>query len=245
MDAAVYQERLHSGREVSQARCFIELAVGYSLIMVTLWTSGVTQRTSLILPVTWIAITTLLLGSHGRPYGLQPSRLRRSWWIIVAAVAAAGAAVLIACRLGTLHIPWNLGRHPTRVWGYVIWSLVQQFILQDYFFLRMRRLIPNVAAAVVATALLFSLAHIPNPVLTLATLFWGAATCMLFRRYRDLYSLGAAHAILGLCVAFSVPDAIHHQMRVGLGYLTYRPHHTTQLVQPQQPDRIDAGMGNR
>jgi len=226
-------------------RPLFELIVGYSLILATLWTAGSTQRLLMALSVVWIILTTLLLGARGRPYGLQPSGLRRSWWIVLAAVLAASFAIAIASRLGTLHVPWNLGRHPTRIWGYVIWSFVQQFILQDYFFFRIRRLVPNLAPAVATTAVLFSLAHLPNPILTVGTLFWGAAACLLFVRWRDLYSLGAAHAILGLCIAFTVPDALHHQMRVGRGYLTWRPHPISQLLQPQQPDRVHAGMGNR
>lgn len=234
-----------SERTIPGVRDLLELIVGYGLILATLWTGGSTQRLLMALSVVWIILTTVLLGALGRPYGLNPSGLRGSWWIIVATVLAVCAALGIASRLGTLHIPWNLGRHPTRIWGYVIWSFVQQFILQDYFFLRIRRLVPPAAGAVAVTAVLFSLAHLPNPILTVATLFWGAAACLLFLRYRDLYSLGAVHAILGLCIAFTVPDALHHQMRVGLGYLTWRPHPVSQLLQPQQPDRVDAGMGNR
>ena len=49
--------------------------------------------------------------------------------------------------------------------------------------------------------------------------------CPFFLRYRNLYALGLAHGILGLCVAITVPDALHHHMRVGLGYLRYRPPH--------------------
>jgi hypothetical protein len=33
------------------------------------------------------------------------------------------------------------------------------------------------------------------------------------------------HAILGICVALTVPGPVDHNMRVGLGYLTYRPPH--------------------
>jgi hypothetical protein len=33
-----------------------------------------------------------------------------------------------------------------------------------------------------------------------------------------------AHAILGITVAITVPGPVDHNMRVGLGYLTYDPH---------------------
>ena len=56
------------------------------------------------------------------------------------------------------------------------------------------------------------------------TLIWGFVACTLFLRYRDLYSLGLAHAVFGLTIAITVPAAVHHNMRVGLGYLRYHPH---------------------
>jgi len=46
-------------------------------------------------------------------------------------------------------------------------------------------------------------------------------SCLLFRRYRNLYALGLAQGLLGLCFAVCVPDALNHHMRVGLGYLHY------------------------
>jgi hypothetical protein len=54
------------------------------------------------------------------------------------------------------------------------------------------------------------------------TLVWGAISCLLFRRYHNLYALGLAQGLLGLCFAICVPDALHHHLRVGLGYLRYR-----------------------
>jgi hypothetical protein len=50
---------------------------------------------------------------------------------------------------------------------------------------------------------------------------WGAFSCALFRRYHNLYVLGLAQGLLGLCFAVCVPDSLHHHLRVGLGYLRY------------------------
>ena len=87
-----------------------------------------------------------------------------------------------------------------------------------------------------AAAVLFSAAHVPNPFLMPATLLWGFASCLLFLRYRNLYPLMMAHAILGITVAITIPGPVVHNMRVGLGYLTYRSHmhapHMHVLSQP-------------
>ena len=109
--------------------------------------------------------------------------------------------------------------------GYLVWSFLQEFMLQIYVLIRLLRLIPRRSLAIVTAALLFAIAHIPNPVLIVLTLLWGFIACTLFLRYRNLYALGLAHGILGICVAVTVPNALHHHMRVGLGYLRYHPRH--------------------
>jgi membrane protease YdiL (CAAX protease family) len=95
-------------------------------------------------------------------------------------------------------------------------------LLQDYFMPRLTRLLESDAAIALA-AVLFAMAHLPNLMLTVATLVWGAVSCILFRRYRSLWVVGIAQGILGLCFAVCVPDAVIHHMRVGLGYWHYHP----------------------
>jgi membrane protease YdiL (CAAX protease family) len=108
------------------------------------------------------------------------------------------------------------------VGGYVLWTLYQQFLLQDYFMPRLNRMLSSDTAIALAASL-FAIAHLPNIPLAIATLVWGAASCELFRRYRSLYVLGLAQGLLGLCFAVCVPDSMLHHMRVGLGYSQYRP----------------------
>ena len=81
---------------------------------------------------------------------------------------------------------------------------------------------PRRTSAVLATAGIFALAHLPNPILTPLTLLWSLAACLIFLRHHNLYPLAMAHAILGICIAITVPGSVSHNMRVGLGYLQYR-----------------------
>jgi hypothetical protein len=48
---------------------------------------------------------------------------------------------------------------------------------------------------------------------------------VVFLRYRNLYPLALAHAILGITVAITIPGPMMHNMRVGLGYLKYHEAH--------------------
>jgi membrane protease YdiL (CAAX protease family) len=106
------------------------------------------------------------------------------------------------------------------VWGYVIWSLMQEFILQSFFFTRFEELYGGEKAVWIAASL-FAVAHLPSPVLTTATLIGALFFCEMFRRFRSIYFLGVVHAMLGLTIAVITPDSLLHHMRVGLGYLQY------------------------
>lgn len=203
------------------ARDIVELTVGYALILVAVWTPLHVQRIIFWLAFSWIMSTTLLARNDRDDLGLGLSGWRRSLWVVGIAVALASIDLLISLWYSALHPlygPVPVGRH---MWGYVIWAFMQQFVLQDFFLLRLIRVLPSRMSAITVAAALFATAHIPNPLLTVATMLWGLAACALFLKYRNLYVLGLAHGILGLCIAVSVPNAIHHHMRVGLGYLRY------------------------
>ena len=109
-------------------------------------------------------------------------------------------------------------RNLQSAWGYVIWAMLQEFMLQSFFFNRFEDLYGSSAAVWMASTL-FAAAHLPNPVLTTAALTGALFFCEMFRRYRSIYSLGIVHAMLGLTVAILTPDSLLHHMRVGIGYL--------------------------
>ncbi len=200
-------------------RDLTELLLGYGLILFILWIPETPQR--ILSPVALIVTLAIVLARRPtvNDLGISHRGLAASLWILPAALALALASVLVAKQIGTLH-PLYKGdlKHMT---GYVLWTLYQQFLLNDYFMPRLTRLLASEGTAVGLSAVLFATAHLPNLPLTAATLAWGAISCALFRRYRNLYALGLAQGLLGLCFAICVPDALHHHLRVGLGYLRY------------------------
>lgn len=212
------------GASKLRSRDFLELAIVYGLILLALWTPNPVQR-----GLFWIALcynfaaTFLFRRSDSRSLGLSSDGLRKSFWVVVVALAFAAWSFWLAYRLGTLRIPVRINPLDPHTWLYLVWAFVQQFILQDFFLARLLRLLPSKAVAIVASAALFAIAHLPNPVLVPSTLVWGLIACALFVRYHDLYSLAAVHAIFGIGLAMTVPNSLSHQMRVGLGYLQYRP----------------------
>ena len=200
-------------------RDVVELILGYGLILFAIWTPDFPQR--ILSPVALVVTLAIVLARRPgvEELGLGRRGLAASFWILPAAIVVAGLSMWIAKHFGTLHALYKGDlKHIT---GYVLWTLYQQFLLNDYFMPRVTRLLGNERAAVGAAAILFAAAHLPSPWLTAATLLWGAISCALFLRYRNLYALGLAQGLLGLCFAVCVPDALHHHLRVGLGYLRY------------------------
>jgi hypothetical protein len=208
-----------SRSEPGFTRDLIELVLGYGLILFVLWMPEFPQR---ILSPVALAVTLAIILAR-RPglndLGIGWIGLGRSFWIFPAAIVIAIVSLLVAKQIGTLH-PLYKGDFK-HIAGYVVWTLYQQFLMNDLFMPRLNRLLRGEGAAVGVCAVLFSAAHLPNLPLAAATRVWGVISCGLFLRYRNLYALGLAQGLLGLCFAVCVPDALHHHLRVGLGYLRY------------------------
>jgi len=207
--------RCYPGR----TRDLIELILGYGLIVGIIWMPDRLQRTLSPIALVLTLLVVLARRKSRDDLGLGRSGFVQSLWILPAAVVLSALSVFVASKLGTLH-PLYKGdfRH---IAGYVLWTIYQQFLLQDLFMDRLFRLVSNQSAAVTLAGTLFAAAHLPNVVLTAACLAWGIVSCVLFQRYRNLWALGLAQGTLGLCFALCVPDALHHHLRVGLGYLRY------------------------
>jgi hypothetical protein len=204
----------------SRARDLAELILGYGAVVGVIWTPEHLQR--FLAPMVLVLTLSVVLarGKDRDELGLGWRGLIPSLWILPAALALAALSVFVAAKIGTLHPLYKADF--AHISGYVLWTIYQQFLLQDFFMDRLLRLLSNETAAVTLAGTLFAAAHLPNLVLTAATLVWGIVSCALFRRYRNLWMLGLAQGLLGLCFAICVPDALHHHLRVGLGYLRYQ-----------------------
>ncbi|MGA7908873.1 MAG: CPBP family intramembrane glutamic endopeptidase [Candidatus Sulfotelmatobacter sp.] len=202
-----------------QIRDLAELIFGYGLIVGIIWSPEPLQK--ILSPIALVVTAGVVLARNWDrdELGFGVRGLVRSLWILPAAIALALLSILIAKKIGTLH-PLYKGDF-AHITGYVLWTIYQQFLLQDYFMPRLLRLLSRESAAVTFAGALFAAAHMPNLTLGAATLVWGIVSCALFRRYNNLWALGLAQGLLGLCFAVCVPDALHHHLRVGLGYLRY------------------------
>lgn len=198
----------------------IEVGIVFGLILVAVWTPQGRFNTY----VCWTAaFATVALSLRGR-YSAREMGLSRP--MSGALVTLAAGAMLIGLIAGIGFLTRSLGPPQplpwTRAWQYGPWSLLQQFILQSFIYVRLESLFGS-RRALLGASFLFSIAHLPSPVLTAMSFLGALFFCEMFRRYRNIYPLGVVHGALGLTIAASLPDGLLHHMRVGLGYLTYRP----------------------
>lgn len=215
------------------SRDLIELVVGYGLILAVIWTPRPWQRGLYAVAAVTLAVMMALSFRSLGAMGLRWKNFFRSLWIVAVALGVSCGFLAWSFAHGIHRWNHGAGWFLSRYWGYAVWSLVQQFLLQDFFLGRMMRLMPGKPnAAVCAAAGVFAAAHLPNPVLTPLTFVWGAVACLLFLRYRNIWPLALAHALLGVTIATTIPRPIIRNMRVGLGYLEYPGTHRA-LTQPR------------
>lgn len=202
----------------SPIRSLIEIAIVFALILAAVWTPQGRLNAFFSISAAACVVAFAIAGSWtSNELGLTRP-LRGAFWII--AIGALLCVIIwsagIAFRfIGAGYaIPWD------RSWQYAIWALVQQFILQSIFFVRLEPILGG-SRAITCAASLYAIAHVPSPVLTVLSFLGGLIFCELFRRYRNLFPLGIIHAALGLTIAVSLPDKWLHHMRVGIGYLTH------------------------
>lgn len=197
----------------------LAVVVTYLLIVGALWSYGAVQQVLIWLDACWIFCCTLLQRRSARELGLRAQGFRQSSWFPLAALAMVAAVLWIARSTGALHIPQNHFQL-WRAYSYGLWAFEQEFILQSFIFLNLEQVL-GTRSAIVCSTLLFASAHVPNPLLTLCTFVGGLVFTSVFARYRNLWTVGIVHALLGLTIALTAPDSINHHMRVGLGYLRY------------------------
>ena len=207
--------------DIRQKKRMVEIMVVYAAIQVALWTNGTAK--AIAIAMAWIVAGGSVLAERvsARKLGLGREGLRASLWIPAAALGLFGVIVFVGWRCGSLH---GLAKEALwlRVPAYLPWAFAQQFAAQCFFFRRLETISGNGFAAVLITSLLFAGAHLPNPVLVPATLLAEFLWTLAYRRYRNLYAISIAHALLAVAVAVAVPEAWHHYMRVGIGYLRFQ-----------------------
>jgi membrane protease YdiL (CAAX protease family) len=202
----------------SRAGVLLRLLFGITLLEAALWTplwAGVLFGVGALWFMAW-----QLRQSAGtlRSMGLGLRGFTQASWPLLATVLLASVILASAYFSGSLHRLWGVQHWWWAVTAYAVWALVQEFMLQC-FCLRMLRAMVSRVSSLLLSGVVFAVAHLPNPSLTLITFFAGVAFTAIYARQRNLYVVALIHAVLGLTLAVSAPEAWFHELRVGRDFI--------------------------
>ena len=208
-----------AGREGTTVRklAILEPVLVYAMILAYIWNWRYTHGAA------WVAILGLMLLSHlvrresAYSLGFRTRHMRECWRGIGPLLAFLSLLMLASGILLHTMRPIGVGTALASLAAYVPWGVFQQYALNGYFLNRLRAVMGRRAASLVAAAL-FCGVHAPNWFLMLVAFPAGYCSTLLYRRYRNLYILGLAHATVGFLLFLVVPDSVSHHLKVGPGW---------------------------
>ena len=100
----------------------------------------------------------------------------------------------------------------------LVWALIQQYSLQGFINRRAQLVFGRGFRSVLLVGAIFATLHLPNPLLTLATLVGGILWATIYQRTPNLFALSLSHALISLLLVFALPNSFLHGLRVGFRY---------------------------
>ena len=99
-----------------------------------------------------------------------------------------------------------------------VWGLFQQYALQGFINRRAQMGLGRGWKSVLLTGVLFSVIHLPNPLLALLTLIGGIVWAAVYQKYPNLFALALSHFVTALTVTLFLPLNLISGLRVGFKY---------------------------
>ena len=150
--------------------------------------------------------------------GLLPKDYSQAKFVLLFAISALIVLVLI----GNFIKPefWKTTyfweKFSDRFKLYIGWAFLQQLLFLGYFVNRLDKVFKKQSHTIIVASVLFSLAHLPNPILTVGCLFLGIANSYFFLKSRNLFLLVIPHAVLAAAILYLVANPLlDHPLRIG------------------------------
>jgi hypothetical protein len=207
----------HQDGRVRQRIAILEPLFLFVLIMAYIWELRFRYHSSWTIILAFILLSHLFHHEGAETLGFRTRNFRKCLdeflpALVFLALTFLAAGILLQTtrriRFGDACLAWT---------AYLPWGTLQQYLLNGYFLNRLVRVMP-IRSAPLASAMLFSGAHLPNWFLMAVTLAAGYVCARVYLRHKNLYFLGFAHATVGFLLFLVVPDSISHHLVVGPGW---------------------------
>jgi hypothetical protein len=195
----------------------LEPVTAFALIMAYIWQLRYSHHGLWLAILAGMVVSHLVRRESTQVLGFGKRNLRECLQEFAPVLAFFGLAMLGAGMLLQTTRPMRFGDAFLAWVGYVIWGTFQQYLLNGYFLNRFMAVMSGRSASV-ASAVLFSGAHLPNWFLMVVTLITGYVCARIYLRHKNLYFLGIAHATVGFLLYLVVPDSVSHHLVVGPGW---------------------------
>lgn len=143
-------------------------------------------------------------------------------WLLLPTLGFCMALVLTGWYAGSLRWAeietWSFIEKLAKV---LVGAVLQQHLLNAFLARRAEEVWGTGSTAVLVTASIFALLHLPNLWLTIFTFIAGALWVRTYLARPNLFALTLSHAVLSLVLSLSISPDVLQGMRVGYNYFRY------------------------
>jgi membrane protease YdiL (CAAX protease family) len=136
-----------------------------------------------------------------------------------ALVFPTAVAVLLIVAIGWFMSHSILDSHfRLRFLSLPLWALWQQYVLNGFINRRAQLAVGKGMKSIVLVAIVFSLLHLPNPLLAIVTLLGGVVWAAAYQRQPNLFALALSHSLVSVSLALTISPSLLNSLRVGFKY---------------------------
>lgn len=155
-------------------------------------------------------------GETWRELGFRKDNFLSACRLLLLPTAAALTVIIIAGWLTNPNL--SVGNFRPRFLWLPLWALFQQYALNGFINQRAQIALGKGAKSILLVGIVFSLLHLPNPLLAVVTLLGGFIWAAAYQRQPNLFALALSHSAVSITIALTVSPNLFNSLRVGFKY---------------------------